>query len=265
MIRLLKIEFYKIIYNKSFWIILGLYVLFFMPIAYGIDNFFSSFSVGTERQTYLDVNSSKSSIFNFPFVWHNLAYLAGWFKLLLAIIIVILVTSEYSYKTLKQNIIDGMSKWEVIWAKELVILILSFIAVLFLVIVILVAGKSPDEVSFFKGSSVLLIYFLSLVVYLNFTYFLSLWLKKSGLVLGILFLYTLVIENVLTYKLPESISRYFIINLIDRLIPNPLLKIVGHDTHIDFSIPSLLVCFFYIAFFILLNHWLLKKGHVGKD
>jgi hypothetical protein len=53
-------------------------------------------------------------IFNFPFIWHFNTYIAAILKLFLAIVIVSMMANEYSYGTLKQNLIDGMSKKEFI-------------------------------------------------------------------------------------------------------------------------------------------------------
>jgi hypothetical protein len=44
-----------------------------------------------------------------PF-WHFNTYIAAILKLFLAIVIVSMMANEYSYGTLKQNLIDGLSK-----------------------------------------------------------------------------------------------------------------------------------------------------------
>jgi len=267
MIRLLKIEFHKILFSRTFWIILGLYVVLIAPIAFGLENILDSISFGKGRHQppMASMLLQGFTVFDFPGVWHNMAYLASWFKLLLAVIVVILVTNEYSYRTLRQNIIDGMSKWEIIWAKELVILILSVAAVILLIIVTVLLGIPQGDTNIFSGSGIVLAYFVSLILYLNFAYFLSSWLKKAGFVLGILFLYTIVIENVISLKLPESISRFFPMNLISNMIPNPLVKIVGESADSDFSILNIGACAFYVILFIALNYWMLKKGHAAKQ
>ena len=267
MIRLLKIEFHKILFSRTFWIILGLYVVLLAPIAFGFENILDSISFGKGRHQpqMASMLLQGFTVFEFPGVWHNMAYLASWFKLLLAVIIVILVTNEYSYKTLRQNIIDGMSKWEIIWAKELIILILSVIAVILLIALTLLLGIPQDDINVFSGSGIVFAYFVSLILYLNFAYFLSSWLKKAGFAIGILFLYTIVIENVISFKLPESITRFFPMNLISNMIPNPLRKIVGQSVESDFSILNVVVCIFYVILFITLNYWMLKKGHAAKQ
>ena len=268
MIRLLKIELNKIIYNRTIWIILGLYIVLFAPVAIGFDNILKTFAAANARHQQPGMSEliqQGFSVFNFPGIWHNMAYLASWFKLLLALIIITVVTNEYSYKTLRQNIIDGMSKWEIIWAKELVILVFSIIAVILLVILTFVLGNSQNNVSVFTGSSIVFVYFFTLILYFNLAYFLSSWLKKSGFTFGILLLYTVVIENIAAAKLSADYSRFLPMHLISNMLPNPMSKIVGQNAVSDFSILNIGICAFYIALFIALNFWLLKKGHAGKQ
>ncbi len=267
MIRLLRIEFHKLLYSKVFWIILGLYIILLAPIAFWLDSILTTITVnnGEQQPSISSLIMQGYSVFNFPDVWHNMAYLASWFRLLLALLVVIFVTNEFSYRTLRQNIIDGMSKWEIIWAKELVILVISIVAVIVLTMLTLIFGNYQSDTSMFSGSSIVIAYFVTLILYLNFAYFLSIWLKKSGFVLGILFLYTIVIENLISLKLPEYITNFFPMNLIDNMIPNPLLILIGQNADSDLSILNIGVCGLYVALFISLNYWLLKKGHALKQ
>jgi len=249
--RLLKIEFHKILFNRSVWIIFGLHWLLFILSAFVFDSLFKTSKL--------------------PQAWHNLAYMASWFKLFLALIIIILVTNEYSYRTLKQNIVDGLSKWETIWAKELVIFIISIISAILLVIVTLIIGKKTQDVSFFKGIEFALLYFISLVYYLNFAYFLSTWLKKSGFVIGILLLYSIIVENIIAFKLPDNISNFLPVKVIDNMIAFPQLKISGDMykpelTYIspDFPYTNVGICILYTIICIGAIYLFHKKGKLSR-
>ena len=148
MIRLLKIELQKIIYSRQLWIILGLYILLIIPVAYAID----SVSLGGSSNGEAMPGGMAINFFNFPAVWHNMAYLFTWFQLFLGIIIISLVTTEFSQRTLRQNIIDGLTKWEIIWSKELVIILLSSISTLLLVAFTLIFGNQGPDTSLWTGS-----------------------------------------------------------------------------------------------------------------
>ena len=270
MIRLLRIELNKIVYSKVFWITLGLYVILIIPIAFYLEDFIGSFSINigsgeaSAKQPVGNMLLGDRSIFSFPGIWHYITYLASWFKLLLAIIVITNITNEYSYKTLRQNIIDGMSKWEVIWAKELIILLLSLFTVIIIIILGLFLGVPSEEVSFFEGTSIVFTYFISLILYLNFAYFLCSWLKKTGFVIGVLFLYTLIIENLISFKLPDSITQFFPMNLIDSMVPNPLERLLGQEVVYSFSPSYIAASIAYTILFIGLIYWMLKRGHAAK-
>jgi len=268
MIRLLSIELQKILYSKTFWILLGLYIVLLAPIAFGFEDLLSSFSFNIGGKNKIPTENpllNGYSVFNTPILWQNMVYLGSWFKILLALIVITLVTNEFKDKTLRQNIIDGMSKWEIIWAKELVILMLSIFAVFLIVLLTLLLGKPINDTNLFNGSGIVFPYFITLVLYFNFAYFLSSWLKKSGFTFGLLLLYSIVIENLVATLLPESISKLLPINLIDNMVPNPIGKILGKNIAPEFSTLNIAISISYIVLFIMLNYWLLKKGNAGKQ
>ena len=109
--RLLSIEFQKIWKNKASKFLLLTYfiLLSFIALIASI-----KFNIGT-----FEISIADQGIFNFPYIWHFNTYIAAWFKFFLAIIIVSMMANEYTYGTLKQNLIDGLSKKEFILSKFL--------------------------------------------------------------------------------------------------------------------------------------------------
>jgi len=263
MIRLLQIELTKLLNNRTVWIIFGLHFLLLAPIAFGFKRILKSVNINVGDIDIAQAALAGFSVFNYPDIWHNLAYLASWFKLFFAIIIVVLVTNEYTFRTIKQNIIDGMSKFEILAAKQLTIILLALVATILIALLTVILGKNPNDVSIFSGSGYLFKYFLGLIVYLNFAYLLSSWLKKAGLTIGLLFLYTLVIENLIAFKLPEQVANYLPMNLISNLIPNPMLAFFKPDEVVALSNISLLVAGLYWLLFALLVFWMLKRSKLG--
>ena len=122
---------------------------------------------------------------------------------------------------------------------------------------VIILGRGQEGVSFYDGVVIVVPYFISLLLYLNFAYLLSSWLKKSGFVLGIILLYSLIIENLITWKLPDSIDRFFPMNLVSRMKPNPLEELIGKEST-GFSALDTVLCFAYIALFVFTNYWMLK-------
>ncbi len=262
--RLLKIELNKVLYSRAFWIIFGLYLALIGPAAYAMDKIFKNSRLSENGEPNIaDMVLQQFSIFKFPYVWHNMAYLMGWFQIILAIIVITLVTNEYSYKTLRQNIIDGMSKFEVVMAKELVILLLTLCSVVVLFAITLILGEPVNGVGLMDGTMVVLAYFISTLFYLNLAYFLSSLLKRSGLTIGLLLMYS-VVESIVSYQIPEKLAHFLPLSLLGKMIPNPIAILMGKDISPDLSPTTLITLFVYLGLLIYGNFWLLKKGHAAK-
>ena len=80
MIRLLKIEFKKLVNNKTFWILLGLYALILALVFWSIQTFVNDIVKQTGKTVPIPV--SKISLYEFPDIWHNLTFISGYLKLI---------------------------------------------------------------------------------------------------------------------------------------------------------------------------------------
>jgi ABC-type transport system involved in multi-copper enzyme maturation permease subunit len=106
-------------------------------------------------------------IFNFPYIWHFNTYVAALLKLFLAIVIVSMMANEYSYGTLKQNLIDGLSKKEFILSKFLTVVLFAFCSTVFVFVMTLILGFSFSSYTeldvVFMDLDYLLAFFIKLV------------------------------------------------------------------------------------------------------
>ena len=127
--RLLSIELQKIWKNKASRILTLSYfiILSFIALIASI-----KFDLGIFK-----FHLAEMGIFNFPFIWHFNTYIAAILKLFLAIVIVSMMANEYSYGTLKQNLIDGMSKKEFILSKFLTVVLFASASTVFVFLVLL--------------------------------------------------------------------------------------------------------------------------------
>jgi ABC-type transport system involved in multi-copper enzyme maturation permease subunit len=91
---------------------------------------------------FFKLHLAEMGVFNFPFIWHFNTYIAAWLKFFLAIVIVSMMANEYSYGTLKQNLIDGMSKKEFILSKFLTVLAFAFASTVYVFVMSLLLGYS---------------------------------------------------------------------------------------------------------------------------
>src|SRR6187551_871706 len=201
--RLLSIELQKIWLNKasrtltiSYFIILS-FIALIASIKFDIGNF--------------KLHLAEMGIFNFPFIWHFNTYVAAILKLFLAIVIVSMMANEYSYGTLKQNLIDGLSKKEFILSKFVTIVLFSLCSTVFVFIMTLILGysfSSYTEIDIvFSDLEYILAFFIKLVGFFSFCLFLGILVKRSAFALGFL----------LVWNIIEGIIKGF---LIFQIFPN---------------------------------------------
>ena len=93
MISLIKNEFYKILPNRTFWVLTILYVTLCCLGFYGGSKL--------EEIEFINIINFKQYYY-FPRVWNSITYIAHVFNiLLLGLIVISLVTAEFSYKTFR--------------------------------------------------------------------------------------------------------------------------------------------------------------------
>ncbi|MFY7810270.1 MAG: ABC transporter permease [Flavobacterium sp.] len=227
MIRLLKIEFQKVWKNRASkflsitYLILLLFIAFFALVKY---------DVGLVKLDFAEIG-----IFNFPFIWHFNTYVASILKFFLAIVIVSMMANEYSYGTLKQNLIDGMSKKEMILSKFAMIVAFALASVVLIFVLSLILGfrySSYTEISIiFTDIDYLLAYFVKLIGFFSFCFFLSVLIKKSAFAIGFLLFWNIIeaifygIMSYFNYEMAVKIYRFFPLESMSELILNPARRI----------------------------------------
>lgn len=273
--RLLSIELQKIWKNKASRVLTLAYfiLLTFIALIASI-----KFDLGIFK-----FHLAEMGIFNFPFIWHFNTYIAAILKLFLAIVIVSMMANEYSYGTLKQNLIDGMSKKEFIQSKFLTVLLFASVSTAFVFLMSLILGliySSYTEFSIvFSGLEYLLAYFVKLVGFFSFCLFLGILVKRSAFALGFLLVWNIIegiINGVLTFKVfPNSetaatITQFLPMQSMSNLIVEPFTRLsvvknlgtqIGLDNIKEYNVTLLSICIvlFWTVTFVFLSYRLLKK------
>ncbi len=264
MIRLLKIDFRKYYYNRTFWILTVTYLFVMVLVFYGIEHFLNGVLKNAGKNSSIPIPSF--SLYSFPYVWQNMAYLAGYFKIFPALIILIFITAEYNYKTIRQNVMNGLSRLEFLLSKVIFVFFYSFLAASVLFFSALTLGiihtSAGVEYSTFENSGFIVAYFLETFTFSTLAMFIGFAVQRSGLAIGTLILYYYIIEPVINYKLPDYISQFMpaavIRNLID--VPNSsLMKLFGINFREYVATQDIVLSVFYSLLFILLSWFLLKK------
>jgi len=252
--KLLSIELKKITSYPTFWVFAVLYLFMVLVV----------FMVIPSIKLNLPMwNLSLTSYYTFPDIWHTLTYIAGFFNLLLGVLVVILVTNEFTFRTLRQNIIDGWTVNDVLSAKVYLLIFLSICTTVFVFLLGLIYGlfASPsfEASSIFAQISFVVAYFVQALAYLCFALLMGTLLKKAGIGIIFFLLYSKIIEPLIGWKLPHEISDYLPFHNISSLIDNPAFKLVGVDVSTSPLGIHFVFTLLYSVIFILGSYLLLKK------
>ncbi len=210
-----------------------------------------------------DIDLSLKPILQFPDVWQNITYIAGFFKIILALIVITSVCNEFTNSTVRQNIIDGMSRKEWLFTKiGLAKSLALFSTILILVIGLALGFTQGNQVeisTIFPRLDFVLAYFVELLVYFIYALFLALALKKTGLSIILLLVYDFILEPIISWSLPDNVNRFLPMNTIDNLNQFPFTKYVEMEVQSVVSLEQLIWAIFYGLLFGGLSYLILLK------
>ncbi len=273
--RLLSIEFQKIWKNRASKILTITYfvLLSFIALIASI-----KFDIGPVK-----FHLAEQGIFNFPYIWHFNTYVADFLKFFLAIVIVSMVANEYSYGTLKQNLIDGLSKKEFLESKFITVVAFAVVSTVFVFLMSLILGfifSSYTEPSIvFSELSYLAAYFVKLLGFFSACLFVAILVKRSAFALGFLIVWYFIegiLYLILRYNVfqdsdtASKVMAFFPLNAISNLIVEPVTRLnvvktlgnqVGIDSTRDYSVhfTSILIVLVWVVIFMLMSYRTLKK------
>lgn len=264
MIKLLKIELKKIVNYKVFWILTGLYFVFLalgiLMAEFTLNNWIDNFN------KRLPIPLPHITLYFFPDIWQNMMFFASIRYVLIfpAIIIIILITNEFTFKTIRQNLINGMSKQEFLISKLQIIFLLSLIITVILAVVIFLLGViHTDHLNFSLMTKKIFFvpgFFIQILTFLLFAFFFGFIFRNTGLTIALFTLYILIIEPVIYYILkipylqPNNISPRLPVNSVLKIVEYPnissLQKIMGFHLQDTVSILDCSVPLIYSAVMI---------------
>ena len=273
--RLLSIELQKIWKNKASRVLTLTYFILLTFIALIA-------SIKFDLGPFL-IDPAENGIFNFPYIWHFNTYIAAYLKFFLAIVIVSMMANEYSYGTLKQNLIDGMSKKEFILSKFLTVVLFATISTIFVFLMSLILGysfSSYTEIGIvFSDLEYLLAFFVKLLGFFSFCLFLGILVKRSAFALGFLLVWSIAEQigyGVLKYQIfnksekVDTLFSFFPLESMSNLIVEPIsrlniIKSIGNQVGVtgtkDYSVhlTGILIVLAWTVIFMLMSYKLLKK------
>ncbi|WP_264521933.1 ABC transporter permease [Flavobacterium sp. N1994] len=266
--RLLAIELQKIWKNRASRVLTISYFVILSSIAL-ISSINFSF-IG------LNIRMADMGIYNFPFIWHFNTFVAGLFKFFFAIVIVSMIANEYSYGTLKQNLIDGLSKKEFILSKFYTILFFSLLSTIYVFIMTLILGYSfssfDESAIVFSDLEYLIGYFVKLMGFFSLCLFIGTLIKRSAFAIGFIFIWY-IFEKILMHviNIPNSLDKFLPLESMYNLIPEPITRfkayraienqVSGKDLLRDYDVhfSAILIVLFWSILFLFLSYKIIQK------
>lgn len=272
MLRLLNIELHKLKYNRASRNLIIIYFGLLLSIA-----LIAAIKIPFFGKT---LNLAEQGIFNFPYIWHFNTYVAAKIKFFLLLVIVAMMSNEYSYKTLKQNLIDGLSKKEFILSKFYTVVVFATVSTFFVFIVSLILGLIYSDFNEFSiittDLEYLFAFFVKLVGFFSMGLFFGILIKRSAFAVAAIIVWQIfegILEGLLYWKAKDvvnHITQFFPLKAMANLIKEPATRIgavksvgnkIGVDLSGDFSVhfTDILIVLGWTIIFIYLSYKLLQK------
>jgi len=272
MLRLLNIEIHKLKHSRASRVLILIYFILLTSIALIAA---IKFDIGP-----IQFHLAEQGIFNFPYIWHFNTFVASLFKFFLLLVIVSMMANEYSNKTLKQNLIDGLSKKEFVLSKFYTVVLLALISTIFVFFVSIILGyiySDFNEISIVTTDlEYLFAFFVKLVGFFSFGLFLGILVKRSAFAVGAMLVWSMIegfAKGMSYWKLKDyvdEIMQFFPLEAMANLIKEPftrldavkaVAKTAGEDLSKDFSVQpqDILIVLVWTAIFVYFSYALLKR------
>lgn len=226
MTSLIRTEWLKIKGYNAFWWIMGLTALSYPGINYMF--YFVYKDITDQKNTTGQLfKIALGNPFAFPEAWHSVAYFSSFFVFIPAVVVIMFISNEYTFRTHRQNIIDGWGRGQFITSKLIDVLIVTLlITVLYLTASIVSGFVTLNDgngnnwgQAYYTG-----LFALQTFAQLSIAFLIGFLVRKAFIALGIFIFYFLILENILVglfYVKANDIGRFLPIEISDRLIPAP--------------------------------------------
>lgn len=224
---LLRTEWLKIKKYPAFWWMTGIIALSYPGINYLFYHIFQNLMSRGDQRTTMVLKMLVGNPFTFPEVWHTVAYASSIFIFIPSIVVIMFITNEYTYKTHRQNIIDGWSRNQFMASKMIDVLIIALLTTAIFVLVALLIGYvniKDAHGNIWSQAKYISLFFLQTFSQLSLAFFIAFLARKAFIALGIFLFYKIILEKILVglaiWK-ANDIGRFLPFEISNRLIPLP--------------------------------------------
>jgi ABC-2 type transport system permease protein len=268
MIKLLKIEWLKVKGYTAFVLLTSFFALGVVAINYIVYAF--------KKEVVDKVEVSKlllsGSPFEFDMVWQSVSYYSSYFLMLPALLIVILISNEFTFKTHRQNIIDGWSRMDFLKVKIAFAVLLAIASTLVVVLTSLTFGLLSGTTFSLHGFQNVGYFLLKAITYNMVAILISLLTKRSGVAIAVFFIYT-IFENGISMMLfflavnikkdsnvdLGNLGNYLPMNASDGLLTSPLDSFANMANQFLPSDYNWIVLSFALVYLLLFFFWSKRK------
>jgi ABC-2 type transport system permease protein len=225
MITLLKTEWLKIRKYRAFWWIIGITALSYPGINYIFYMAYDSIvkkenTAGELARIYI------GNPFSFPAAWHTIAYFSSWFIFIPAVVVIMFITNEYSFKTHRQNVVDGWSRNQFMLSKMIDVLIVAVLITILYLLVCIVSGfaNSSPGANVWSHFYYTGLFALQTFAQLSLAFLVGFLVRKAFMALGVFLFYFFILEPILVGLAKIKVNdmgRFLPLEISDRLIPIP--------------------------------------------
>ena len=212
--RLLQLEVLKLATYRTFYVFIIAYALLILGVYYGFDKLVQ---IGI-----VDI----SVVYKFPKVWYYSTYVGTWFAPILCLLIINLIANEFSFKTFRQHIIDGLTRQQVLYTKLILAAVFSIfgglVAGLTGLIVGLIKSGAGSDGAIFQHTEYLL-----RLIWMTFglqtaAILITLLVRRSALSILVFLGLFWIVEPIIGNVWFKSMYPYFPLNALDALIASPI-------------------------------------------
>lgn len=269
--NLIKIEWLKLKNYNAFKLI---------AIFFAIGVIATNYIVYSTNKTFSD-NVPASGIigsfnpYNFDTTWQTTSYTSGWLLMLPAMLIIILITNEFTYRTSRQNVIDGWSRSEMLNVKLMLVVIFALVSTILVFLTAFGFGLASGTSMNFNNILPVGFYFLKALTYNLIAAFIGFWIRRTGFAIGLFFIY-MGAENIISQLLDfwsvdlresegidlGTLGDYLPLAASDGLLTFPSNPLKTMSERIMPTYNPYIIFGFAIAYLILF--WFLMKRNVLK-
>lgn len=247
MLNIIRIEWLKVKNYRTFWILLILAV-----IVIPASNTIVADVVSRIPKQATDILGRN--FYDFPVAWQTVANVNSFTSIIFGLLLVTLVTNEFTYKTHRQLVIDGWERLDLVLSKIFWVVALALLALVVSFITAIVFGMIYSTAPFsFEGVQFLFFYFLQVLVSLSIALMLGMFIKRSGLATVIYLGYAMIFEQLLTVGLKHSVGAIgglLPLQAGDELLPFPVVdKVLPSSSDYSHGVYEITIIL-YIALFI---------------